>query len=332
MMYSTTQPILIFLLTTLAVGGLLWTLFQPRFDGGSRASDRFGAVAKGGVGALTGALKGNGRKQSVEEALREIAEQETGANGRRQKVSLQMRIRQAGLSWSRHTFYILGLAAGLLGYFVAAIAFGIGQIPAASFGLAAALLVPNVVVNYKRKQRLARFTADMPDALDVIVRGVKSGLPLSDCLKSIASDAVEPIRSEFKAIIDDHTMGMPLAVAVARLPDRIPVPEATFFAIVIAIQSRSGGSLSEALGNLSRVVRERKKMKNKIQAMSSEAKASAGIIGALPFFVTGILALTSPEYIALLFTELAGNVILVISGIWMLIGILVMRKMISFDF
>jgi tight adherence protein B len=101
---------------------------------------------------------------------------------------------------------------------------------------------------------------------------------------------------------------------------------------VIAIQSRSGGSLSEALGNLSRVVRERKKMKNKIQAMSSEAKASAGIIGALPFFVTGVLTLTSPEYISLLFTELAGNVILVISGIWMLIGILVMRKMISFDF
>ncbi len=331
-MYTSTHPIMIFLLTTLAAGGLLWTLFQPRLDGGTRASDRFGAVAKGRSPVLPGDMKNKGRKQTVEEALREIAEQETGANGKRQKVSLQMRIRQAGLGWSRQTFYILGLAAGLLGYFVAAIAFGIGQIPAASFGLAAALLVPNVVVNHKRKKRLARFTADLPDALDVIVRGVKSGLPLSDCLKSIATDAVEPIRSEFKAIIDDHTMGMPLADAAARLPDRVPVPEATFFAIVIAIQSRSGGSLSEALGNLSRVVRERKKMKNKIRAMSSEAKASAGIIGALPFFVTGAMTLTSPEYIALLFTELAGNLILVISGVWMLIGILVMRKMISFDF
>jgi tight adherence protein B len=133
-------------------------------------------------------------------------------------------------------------------------------------------------------------------------------------------------------IIDDHTMGMPLALAAARLPDRVPVPEATFFAIVIAIQSRSGGSLSEALGNLSRVVRDRKKMKNKIKAMSSEAKTSAGIIASLPFFVAGVLALTGPEYIMLLFTELLGNLILVISGIWMLIGVLVMRKMISFDF
>jgi tight adherence protein B len=332
MMYSTTQPILIFLLTTLAVGGLLWTLFQPRFDGGSRASDRFSAVSKGGVGAVTGALKDNGRKQSVQEALREIAEQETGANGRHQKVSLQMRIRQAGLSWSRHNFYMFGLAVGLLGYFVAAIALGIGQITSASFGIAAALLVPNLAVNHKRKKRLERFTADLPDALDVIVRGVKSGLPLADCLKSIAVDSVEPIRSEFKAIIDDHTMGMPLAVAAARLPDRVPVQEAAFFAIVIAIQSRSGGSLSEVLGNLSRVVRDRKKMKNKIQAMSSEAKTSAWIIGSLPFFVTGAMTFTSPEYIMLLFTDLVGNVILVISGIWMLIGILVMSKMISFDF
>jgi tight adherence protein B len=330
-MYSINHLAVIFLLTTLASGGLLWTFFQPRLDGGSRASDRFGAVAKGAV-ALPGVLKDKGRKQSVEEALREIAEQETGANGRNQKVSLQMRIRQAGLSWSRRKFYMLGLAVGLLGYFVAAIALGIGQITSASFGIAAALLVPNLVVNRKRKKRLERFIAGLPDVLDVIVRGVKSGLPLSDCLKSIAVESDEPIRSEFKAIIDDHTMGMPLALAAARLPDRVPVPEATFFAIVIAIQSRSGGSLSEALGNLSRVVRDRKKMKNKIKAMSSEAKTSAGIIASLPFFVAGVLALTGPEYIMLLFTELLGNLILVISGIWMLIGVLVMRKMISFDF
>ncbi len=331
-MSATVQPVLIFLLTTLAVGGLLWTLFQPRLDGGSRASDRFGAVAKGGVAALPGALKDNSRKQSVEEALREIAEQETGANGKRRKVSLQVRLRQAGLSWSRQTFYIFSVASGVLGFLVAAIAFGIGQIPAVGFGLGAALLIPNAFINRKRKKRLASFVAELPDAIDVIVRGVKSGLPLSDCLKSIAAEAAEPVRTEFKAIVDDHTMGMPLSEAAARLPDRVPVPEATFFAIVIAIQSRSGGSLSEALGNLSRVVRERKKMKNKIQAMSSEAKASAMIIGALPFLVAGALAAIAPEYIALLFSTLVGNIILAVSGLWMLTGILVMRKMIAFDF
>ena len=331
-MSATAQPVLIFLLTALAAGGMLWALFQPRLDGGSRASDRFGAVASGQKSALPGAAKDKGRKQSVEEALREIAEKETGADGKRRKVSLQVRIRQAGLGWSRQTFYIFALASGVLGYLGAAFGFGIGQIPAAGFGLGAALIVPNLVVNHKRKKRLARFTAELPDALDVIVRGVKSGLPLSDCLKSIAAEAPEPVRTEFKALVDDHTMGMPLADAAGRLPERVPVPEATFFAIVIAIQSRSGGSLSEALGNLSKVVRERKKMKNKIKAMSSEAKASAGIIGALPFFVMGAMTLTSPDYIALLFTNLIGNVILAISGFWMLTGILVMRKMISFDF
>jgi len=331
-MSVTMQPILIFLLTAFAAAGVLWTMFQPRLDGGSRASDRFGAVAGGRAPALPGGLNDRGRKQTVEDALRELAEKDTGANGKRRKVSLQMRIRQAGLGWSRRTFYLFGLASGVLVSLAATFAFGIGPIAAAGFGLGAALLVPNMVVNHKRKKRLARFTAELPDALDVIVRGVKSGLPLSDCLKAIAADASEPVRTEFKAIVDDHTMGVPLSEAAERLTQRVPVPEASFFAIVIAIQSRSGGSLSEALGNLSRVVRERKKMANKIQAMSSEAKASAMIIGALPFLVAGALAAIAPDYIALLFTHLIGNVILAISGFWMLIGMLVMRKMIAFDF
>ena len=331
-MYTSSHPIIIFLLTSVAAGGLMWSVFQPRLDGGSRASDRLGAVARGGAKAFPDDVKGMGRKQSVEEALRKIAETDASANGKHRKVSLQMRIRQAGLGWSRPTFYLVGLIAGFMSYAIAAIAIGIGTLPAAGFAVAATLLVPNLIVNQRRKRRLARFTADLPDALDVIVRGVKSGLPLSDCLKSIAAEAPEPLRTEFKAIVDDHTLGLPLADAAARLPDRVPVPEATFFAIVIAIQGRSGGSLSEALGNLSRVVRDRKKMKHKIQAMSSEAKASAGIIGSLPFFVTGIMSITSPAYIALLFTDLLGNVILTISAIWMLIGVLVMKKMISFDF
>lgn len=326
------QPILVFLLAALAAGGMLWALFQPRLDGGDVASDRFDAIATGGrPAARAGAGNDRGRKQSVEEALREIAEKQSGGHGKK-KVSLQLRMRQAGLSWTRKTYYMFCLGAGVLGFLFALAVLGISQLPALGFGVAAALILPNFVVNHKRKKRFAAFIAGLPDALDVIVRGVKSGLPLSDCIKSIAAEADEPIRSEFKTLVDDHTMGLPLDEAAQRLPERIPVPEATFFAIVIAIQSRSGGSLSEALGNLSRVVRERKKMRGKIKAMSSEAKASAGIIGALPFLVMGAMALTSPDYLALLFTTLAGNVILAVSGFWMLIGILTMRKMINFDF
>jgi tight adherence protein B len=164
------------------------------------------------------------------------------------------------------------------------------------------------------------------------VRGLKAGLPLGDCMKIIAAEAQEPVTSEFRAVIEDQAMGMPVDEAVQRMPVRIPVAEASFFAIVITIQSRTGGSLAEALGNLSKVLRERKKMRAKIVAMSSEAKSSAGIIGALPVFVTGAIYFTTPDYIALLFTTSAGNIILAVSGFWMLMGILVMRKMINFDF
>ena len=119
---------------------------------------------------------------------------------------------------------------------------------------------------------------------------------------------------------------------MGKLPERVPVPETNFFAIVVAIQQRAGGNLAEALNNLSRVLRERRKMKGRIQAMSMEAKASAAIIGALPLIVMGLVYLTSPNYISLLFTETLGNVILVCGASWMFIGVMVMRKMIHFDF
>jgi tight adherence protein B len=167
--------------------------------------------------------------------------------------------------------------------------------------------------------------------MDVIVRGVKAGLPLNDCLRIIAAEAAEPVRSEFKHIVESQALGVTIADACARLPERVPVPEASFFAIVIAIQQKAGGNLSEALGNLSRVLRERKKMFGKIKAMSMEAKASAWIIGALPVIVMGLVYMSSPKYIMLLFIDPTGHLILAASAIWMAIGIFVMRRMINFD-
>ena len=166
----------------------------------------------------------------------------------------------------------------------------------------------------------------------MIVRGIKAGLPLLDCLKMIATEAPEPMRSEFRGIIETQTVGIPLGEACLKLYERIPVAETNFFGIVIAIQQRAGGNLSEALGNLSTVLRERKKMKSKIKAMSMEAKASAAIIGALPIIVMTLVWLTSPEYIELLWTEALGRVMLACCAIWMFIGVMVMRKMINFDF
>ena len=148
----------------------------------------------------------------------------------------------------------------------------------------------------------------------------------------VAADAPEPLKSEFNTIIETQTIGMPLGEACARLYERMPLPEANFFGIVIAIQQKSGGNLSEALGNLSKVLRDRKKMAEKIQAMSMEAKASAGIIGSLPPVVMLLVWISTPDYIALLWSESLGQFMLLCCVGWMTIGVLVMKKMINFDF
>jgi len=148
----------------------------------------------------------------------------------------------------------------------------------------------------------------------------------------IAVEAPEPLRSEFRSIVETQAIGIPLGEAAGKLYEQMPVPEANFFGIVVSIQQKSGGNLSEALGNLSRVLRDRKKMKAKIQAMSQEAKASAGIIGALPIAVMTLVWITSPNYISLLWTDQLGNLMLAGSAVWMFIGVMVMKKMINFDF
>ena len=151
-------------------------------------------------------------------------------------------------------------------------------------------------------------------------------------MRIIAIDSPEPVRGEFRSIMETQAIGMPIGDSCAKLYERIPIAEANFFGIVIAIQSKAGGNLSEALGNLSKVLRDRKKMKAKIQAMSMEAKASASIIACLPLAVMLIVYVTSPNYIELLWTTAMGRMMLAGCAVWMLIGVLVMRKMINFDF
>ena len=216
--------------------------------------------------------------------------------------------------------------------FVFGMLVGAGPAIAAVMGFAGAFGVPRWLLIFLKKRRETKFLEGFPDAVDVIVRGVKAGLPLHDCIKMITSEAPEPIRTEFRLIMETQAIGMPLGEACAKLYERTPLPEANFFGIVVAIQQKSGGNLSEALANLSKVLRDRKKMKAKIQAMSQEAKASAAIIGALPIAVMTLVYLTSPQYISLLFTNPMGHVMLAGSAAWMVIGVLVMKKMINFDF
>jgi tight adherence protein B len=164
-----------------------------------------------------------------------------------------------------------------------------------------------------------------------MVRSIKSGLPLNDAMRLVASDGQEPVKAEFRRIVESQQVGLSIPEACVRMMQTMPLPEVNFFSIVITIQSQAGGNLSEALGNLSRVLRERKKMKAKVQALSMEAKASAAIIGALPFIVATLVYLTSPDYMTILFTDPRGHLIMLLSAIWMSIGIFVMRNMINFE-
>jgi tight adherence protein B len=322
------------LLVVFSVGGVLTAAFYPRLSGGTQGDKRMEAIAtpkRKAADRLANAEE-NRRKRSVEDTLRELEEAQKTKARHSQKPTLTMRMRQAGLGWSKNTYYLICVVCGLLAFALALLVFRLSLVPCLGFAVSGALVLPHFYINQKRKRRFKKFTDEFPNAVDVIVRGVKAGLPLIDCLKVIAVEAQEPVRSEFQQIVEDQTLGMPLSEAVSRLPERIPLSEANFFAIVITIQARSGGSLSEALGNLSKVLRDRKKMDAKIRAMSAEAKSSAGIIGSLPVVVAVLVYFTSPDYILLLFQTTTGNIVLGACALWMLMGIMVMRKMINFDF
>jgi len=318
----------LFFLVTVAMGGVAWVFVYPFLSGEKKTERRMASVARAEpIASRPTRATGKTRREQVEGTLKEIEQRRKKAK----RPPLSMRLRQAGLDWSKNRFMVTAAALGL-GAFVVMIVVGAGLLPALGFGFAAGFGLPFWMLSFLKKRREAKFLATFPDAVDVIVRGIKAGLPLHDSLKLIAADAVEPVRSEFQSIIETQTIGMPIGEACLKLYESISVPEANFFGIVISIQQRAGGNLSEALGNLSRVLRDRKKMKAKIQAMSMEAKASASIIGALPLGVMGIVWLTSPAYIELLWTDPFGRVMLACCAAWMLCGVFVMRKMINFDF
>jgi len=321
------QSLALAFLAFTAMGGIAWVFVYPMLSGEKKAEARRATIARPEPAARQADKTQRSRREQVEGSLKELESRRQKANS----VPLSTRITQAGLSWTTQKFWII---SGILGAVAGFVAFTIGGEPFSSLGMAfgAGLGLPRWLLGYLKKKREKAFLKALPDAVDVIVRGIKAGLPLFESIKVVAADAPEPLRSEFLAIIETQTIGMPLGEACARLYERMPVPEANFFGIVVAIQQKSGGNLSEALGNLSKVLRDRKKMGEKIQAMSMEAKASAGIIGSLPPIVMLLVWMTTPDYIALLWTERLGQFMLLCCVTWMTIGVLVMKKMINFDF
>ncbi|MGJ3265317.1 MAG: type II secretion system F family protein [Salinarimonas sp.] len=312
---------------TISVGGVAWVFLYPLLSGERRAEKRQQSLVMRTPEARMERVNAATRREQIAQSLKDL---DAAAKGGKAKVSLEQRLAQAGLDWKPKRFWIASAGCGLV---VALLAFIGTTSPAVALlaGFAGALGVPRWTLTYLTKKRINGFISELPNAIDIIVRGIRSGLPLGDCMREIAYNAREPLRSEFRLLMESQSLGVPLSEAILKLAQRVPVPEANFFAIVITIQSKAGGNLSEALGNLSRVLRDRKKMQDKVKAMSTEAKTSAAIIGALPFGVAMITFFTSPDYISLLWSTLLGQIVLGVCAVWMTIGVLVMRKMINFE-
>ena len=314
-------------LSTIAVAGILYVFVDPLLSGEAKAEKRKAAfLAPSETRKLVEKqVDANARRKQITDSLKEIE-----TRNKRKRVPLQGKIAQAGLSWSRRQFVIYSILVGL-GFGIAMLMIDHNPILAFGAAIVGGVGLPLWFLQFAAKRRLQKFIDGFPDAIDIIVRGIKAGLPLADCLQIIANEAQEPIRSEFRMIVESQAMGLSVGEAVDRLIPRVPISETSFFSIVINIQQKAGGNLSEALGNLASVLRDRKKMKGKIAALSSEAKASASIIGALPFVVGGLVYLTSPAYMTLLWTTPTGQIVMAACAVWMALGIFVMKKMVNFD-
>lgn len=310
-----------------AFSGIAFVFLDPIFSGARKAEKRQAALTSGVPKKISEKQPdAAARRKQIADSLKEIESRRS-----RKRVTLDAMIVRAGLTWSRRRFFIIAAASGVISggltFFIdgnALIALGVA--------LVCGVGLPLWSLKFLAKRRLKKFVALFPEAIDVIVRGVRAGLPLGDCLRIIATEVAEPVRSEFRQVVEAQSMGLSVAEAVDRLVNQLPISETSFFSIVISIQQKAGGNLSEALSNLSSVLRERRKMEGKIKAFSSEAKASAMIIGALPFIVGGLVYLTSPKYMSLLWTTTTGQAVMVGSAIWMAIGIAFMKKMVSFDY
>jgi tight adherence protein B len=320
------------LVAALSVGTVVFFLVNPFFSGQRRTERRIQVVTENKgkrIAMKAQADTAQNRRRQVAETLKELEDRQA----KREKVTLRLRLARAGLETSPRTFWMVSLLTGL-------VLAGAVWVSAPSVPVFVPLMVAFVgIVGLPRwvlirlvRRRQNKFVDEFANAIDVIVRGVKSGLPLIECLAIIARESPQPIREEFNEVVEQQRIGVPLGEAFERMMGRMPLPEVRFFAIVIGIQQQAGGNLSEALGNLSGVLRDRKRLAAKVKALSAEAKASAAVLGSLPFIVMVLVYITTPSYISILWTTRFGQFLLMAAGMWMSCGILVMRKMINFKY
>lgn len=324
----------IILLVAVAAGAVCYGVLFTRMETDKKATNRVNRVSsaetdRANVKAARDRVQEmSKRRKSVQDNLKDLEKRQQESSKR--KLSLKSRLTQAGFSMTPAKFYMF---SAILGLFLMVVAFlaGAPVMIVLALPIVGGLGLPRWILGFLIKRRQNKFLDEFPNALDVIVRSIKSGLPLNDAIRLIANEGRDPVKSEFRRVVEAQQVGLSVPDACMRMTNYMPLQEVSFFAIVIAIQSQAGGNLSEAIGNLSKVLRDRKKMKAKVKALSMEAKASACIIGALPFIVATLVYLTSPQYMTILFTDPRGHLIMGLSAVWMSIGIFVMRNMVSFD-
>jgi tight adherence protein B len=317
------------LLAALAFAAGAYAIAYP-FISGERQKDRrldgvTGRRARklGGVAEIQ-----SSRKKSVADTLKEMEDRQKADK----KVTMRMRLERAGLKKTPRDFYIASaMLGGLLGA-VSLLILGLPIIGAAVAAFLGAFGIPRWVLNKITARRQQKFVSQLANGIDVIVRGVKSGLPLNECLQVIARESPEPLAGEFREVVEQQRLGVPFSEGLERMSERLPLAEVRFLAIVIAIQQQAGGNLSEALGNLASVLRDRYMLAMKVKALSAEAKASAMVLASLPPGVMFMVYMSTPDYIMPLFVTAPGRFMIAASAVWMLAGVLIMRKMINFKF
>ena len=327
-----TIQLIVVVLAALAASVGVYALVTSLMGGDEESEKRLADVTENRsrkTARITQAEQTSTRRKAVSDTLKDLEDRQKT----REKVSMRLRLERAGLDVSVKSFWI---ASGVLGVFLLVLLrLAMPEMSPVAYGAVGFIGVfgmPRWIVGKITKRRQSKFLNEFANAIDIIVRGVKSGLPLNECLQIIARESPSPVREEFRELVEQQRIGVTLSDAFERMMSRLPLAEVNFFAIVVSIQQQSGGNLSEALGNLSQVLRDRKTLAAKVQAMSSEAKASASVLGSLPFIVTTLVYLTSPAYIALLWSTKTGNFLVMCGLGWMTCGIMVMKKMINFKF
>ncbi|WP_072395059.1 type II secretion system F family protein [Hyphomicrobium sp. CS1GBMeth3] len=330
------MPLLTAMVAAVAIAAAVYAIMYPYISADRVKDKRVAGVSETRtrkIATQSAAELAAQRKKQVVDSLKDMEARKKA----REKITLRLRLERAGLDIEPRTFWIASACSSVLMALIARMSLPVSAAALSPMILMAALLVgglglPRLVLAKLAARRQKKFQAELANAIDVVVRGIKSGLPLNECLTVIAKESPQPLAAEFQDVVDQQRVGVPLGEALERVTRRMPLPEMKFFSIVIAIQQQSGGNLAEALSNLSGVLRDRFKMAMKVKALSAEAKASALILGCLPPGVMLMVHMSSPEYLAPLLNTRTGNIFILAGLLWMTIGILVMRKMINFKF